>query len=104
MSLQSSNQDSSLEDEKQRRKTDHFSSNLSNHSGTMQVKKNLAMTSSSRDKYTVRASGKLVRTPSTGSIHPEHKTKDYSSGKPDPCHICLQLCAERLHLQSDFSG
>ena len=25
-----------------------------------------------------------ARTPSTGSIQPEHKTKDCSSGKPDP--------------------
>ena len=80
MSLQSSNQDSSLKDEKakeDRRSSSHFSI----HSGTIQMKKNPAMTSQSREKYTFTVSGNFRRTPPTRSIQPEHKTKDYDSGR-----------------------
>ena len=84
---QSSDQDSSLEDEKAKKEDRPSFSHLSTHSVTMQTKKNLAMTSLSREKYTTTASGKIIKTPSTGSIKPVHRTKDYSSGKPDPIII-----------------
>ena len=71
-------QDSSLEDEKAK-KEDRPSS--STHSRTIQTKKDLAMTSPNREKYAMTASGNFVRTPSIGSIEPEHKTEDYSSDK-----------------------
>ena len=32
-------------------------------------------------KYTITVSGKLIRTPSIGSIEPEHKTNDDDSGR-----------------------
>ena len=58
MSLQSSNQDLSLEDEKANKEDRPSSSHLSIHSGTIQMKKNLARTSRSREKYTFTVSGK----------------------------------------------
>ena len=33
------------------------------------------MTSQSREKYTITVGGKILRTPSTGSIQPEHMKK-----------------------------
>ena len=81
---QSSDQDSSLEDEKAKKEDRPSSSHLSTRSVTIQTQQNLAMTYSSREKYTISVSGKLVRTPSDGSILPEHKTDDYRSGKSDP--------------------
>ena len=80
MSLQSSNQDSSLEDEKAKEDRPS-SSHFSTRSETIQMKKNLAMTSRRREKYTTTTSGILVRTPSTGSIKPEYKAKDHESGR-----------------------
>ena len=67
-SIQSSDQDASLEDERAKEEHRPSSSHLSTHRRTIQTKKNLAMTSPNRESYTVTASGKLVRTPSTGSI------------------------------------
>ena len=80
----------------QSRKTDHLL-HLSTHSGTIQMKKNLAMTSPSREKYTITTGGKLVRTPSTGSIQPDHKTKTTVLANQIPCHNYIQLCASRLY-------
>ena len=68
MSLQSSNQDSSLEDEKAKKEDGPSSSHLSTRSGTIQMKKNLEMTYQNREKYTITVSGKILRTPSAGSI------------------------------------
>ena len=76
MSLQSSDQDSPL-------------------AGTVQTKKNLAMTSRSREKYTFTVSGKLVRTSSAGPIFSKHKTV---SANKISSHYCLHFCACRLHL------
>ena len=84
MCNQSSDQDSSLEDEKAKKEDRPSSSHLSTHSGTIQMKKNLAVTYPSREKYTITASENLVRTLSAGPFEPEHKTKDYSSGKTEP--------------------
>ena len=53
------------------------------HLVQIQTKRNSAMTSPSREKYSTRANGKQIRTRSTGSIYPEHKTKDYNSGRRD---------------------
>ena len=64
----SSNQDSLLEDEKAKNEDRPSSSQVSTQSGKIQTKKNPAMTSLSREKYTITASGNFVRTPSTGSI------------------------------------
>ena len=61
MCNQSSEQDSALEDEKAKKEDRPSSSYLSTHSGTIQTKKNLAITSLTRG-------GKLVTTPATGSI------------------------------------
>ena len=58
MALQSSSEDSSLEDEKARKEDRPSSSHLSTYSGTIQMKKNLAMTCPSRERYTVSVSGK----------------------------------------------
>ena len=79
MSLQCSSQDSSEQEEKEEREDKPSSSHLSTHLETMKMKmkKNLATTSQSRANITT-ASGNLVKTLST------HKTKDSSSGKPDP--------------------
>ena len=44
------------------------SSHLSTRSGTIQTKKHPAMTYQNREKYTVTVRGKILRTPSTGSI------------------------------------
>ena len=57
MLLQSSNQDSSLEDEKVKKEGTPSSSRLPTHSGTIQTKKNLAMTSQSREMYTISVNG-----------------------------------------------
>ena len=84
MSLQSSSQDSSLEDEKARKEDRPSSSHTSTHSGTIQKKKKLAMTFRRREKHTTTTSGNLVRTPSAGSTCPEHNKRDYSYCKPDP--------------------
>ena len=82
---------------KEGRKTDY---QLSTHSGTIQTKKNLAMVPRSREKYTITASGNLVRTPYTGSIKPEQKTKDYSSGQPDPMpQLYKALCRQIASLK-----
>ena len=54
-------------DEKVKKEDRPSSSHLSNHSGATQTKKNIAMTSQSREKYTITVSGKIVRTPSIGS-------------------------------------
>ena len=62
MCNQSSDQDSS-EDEKAKKEDRPSSSHLSTQSGKIQTKKNLAMTSRSREKYTVTTN---VRTPSAG--------------------------------------
>ena len=75
MSLQSSNQDSSLEDEKAKKEDRPSSSHLTTRSGTMQTKKNPAMMYQNREKCTFTVSRKILRTPSVGSILPEHKTK-----------------------------
>ena len=61
MSLQSSNQDSSLEDEKAKKEERPSSPHI-------QAKKNLAMTFQNREKYTITVSGRILRTPSTRSI------------------------------------
>ena len=63
MSLQSSNQDSSLEDEKAKKEVRPSSSHLPTRAGTIQTKKNLAMTYQNREKYTITASGKILRIP-----------------------------------------
>ena len=68
MLFQSSNQDSSLEDEKAKKEDRKSSSHLTTRSGTMQTKKNLAMMYQNREKYTITVSGKILRTPSVGSI------------------------------------
>ena len=68
MSLQSSNQDLALEDEKAKKKDGPSSSHFSTHSGTSQTKKNPATISRSRKKDTTTASGNLGRTPSSGPI------------------------------------
>ena len=67
MCNQSSNQVLSLEDEEAKNEDRPSSSHLSTRSVTIQTKKILAMTSLSREKYTITATGKLVRTQSTGS-------------------------------------
>ena len=64
MSHQSSDQDSSLEAGDARKEDRPSSSHLSTLSRTIQMKKNLARTSRSREMYTMTASGSLVRTPS----------------------------------------
>ena len=76
--------DSSLENEQARKEDRPSSSHYSTHPGTIQMKKNPAMITRCWEKYTTTASGKLLRTPSTGSIYPEHRTKKYDSGTPDP--------------------
>ena len=68
-------------DERAKKEYRPSSSHLSTDSWTIQTKKNLGMISQSREKYTRTVTGKVVRTPSTGSIQPEHKTKDYDSGR-----------------------
>ena len=68
MSLQSSDQDSSLEDENAKKEDGTIFFTPLNHSRTIQTKKNLATTSRSREKYTITASGNLVRSLSIGSI------------------------------------
>ena len=47
---------------------DHVCHKRNTRSGTIQTKKDLAMTCRNREKYTITVSGKLLRTPSTGSI------------------------------------
>ena len=54
MCNQSSDQDSSLEDEKVKKEDRPFSSHLSAHSGTIQVKKNLAVTLHYYSKWKTR--------------------------------------------------
>ena len=76
MSLQSSHQDSSLEDEKAKKEDRLSSSHLSTRSGTIHTKQDPAMTHQNQEKFTITVSGKLVRTPSVGSIQPAHRTKD----------------------------
>ena len=75
MSLQSSNQDPSLGEKYAEMEDRPFSARLSTHSGITQTKKNLAMTSRNREKYTITANGRLIRTPSTGSTWPGHLEK-----------------------------
>ena len=88
-------QDSSLEDEQAKNEDIPSSSHFSTHSRTIQTKKNLAMTSPSREKYAMTASEKLVRTPSIRSIEPEHEIEDYSSDKPDPMpQLCAAACQQ----------
>ena len=53
-----------------------FFTHLSTRLGTIQTKKYSAPTFLSGEKNTITVSGKIVRTPSTGSNQPEHKTKD----------------------------
>ena len=81
MSLQSSNRDWQLEDERAKKEDKPSSSHLSTHSETIQTKKNLRWPFKNREKFTITVSGKLLRTPSTGSIQPEHRTKNYDSGR-----------------------
>ena len=100
MSLQSSNQDSSLEDEKARKETDHLLHNSQPIRGQSRWRRTQRWPFEAEKKYSTTTSGDLVRTPSTGSTQPEHKTKDYISGKR---HNYMQLCADRMHLQSGFS-
>ena len=97
MCNQSSDQDLSLEDEKAKKADRPFSSRLSE---TIQMKKNLAMTYPSREKFTFAVSGKLDRKPPVGTNLPEHKTKDHSSGKPDPMPqffsaLCRQIASTK---------
>ena len=73
MSLEFSNQDSSLEDVKVKKENRPSSSHPSTRSGTIQTKKNLATTYQSQEKYSITDSGKVVGTPSTGSIYPERQ-------------------------------
>ena len=82
MSLQSSHQDSSLEEDRP------SFSHLPTRSGTIQTKKDLAMTYQNEEKYTVTVSGQFPRTPS-GSMYPEHKTKDYDCGRQGLIHLGL---------------
>ena len=70
MSLQSSN--------KEHRPS---SSHLSTRSGTIHTKKNLAMTHQYRRNVHYHSKWRIVRTPSAGSIQPEHKKRDYDSGR-----------------------
>ena len=72
MSLQSSNQDSSLDGEKAEKEDRPFFTPLDPIGGAIQMKNILATTTRSREKYTITVSGKLLRTPSVGSILPEH--------------------------------
>ena len=97
MSLQSSNQDLSLEDEKAKKEDRPFPSHLSIRSGTIQTKKNLAMTSQNREKYTFTVSGKYSGRRLLGQF------QDRITVLADKisCRNCFQLCASRLHLQSD---
>ena len=49
----------------------------------------------SREKYTITASGNLVRTPSSGSIQPEHRIKNYDSGRQGLMPwLCTTLCQQ----------
>ena len=64
---QSSNQDSSLEDEKVKKEDRLSSSHFSARSGTIRTKKNPAMTFQNREKCTITVSGRTLRMPSTES-------------------------------------
>ena len=75
MSLQSSGQDSSLEEEQVKRDDKPSSSHLWARSGTIQTKRNPATTYWCGEKYTIITNGSLIRTPSTGSTWQEHKRR-----------------------------
>ena len=69
----------------------------------IQTKRNSTVIYPTRGRYTTKASGNRIRTQSIGSMKPEHKTKDCNFGRRVSRHNCMQLCANRLHLQSDLS-
>ena len=92
MCNQSSDQDSSLEDESS-------SSHLSTHSDTIQTEKNQAMTSRSRDKYTIKASGKYSGRRLRGQFSASTRQRITVVANQIPCHNRKQLCAGR---QSEF--
>ena len=66
MSLQSSNQDSSLEDEKAKREDRPSSSHLSRFLKKIQMKKNPATISRDQEKWTMPLIGNIFRKPSIG--------------------------------------
>ena len=68
MSLQYSNQDPSLEDEKVKKEDGPSSLHLSTRWRTIQTKKNLAMTYQKPRNVHYHSKWKILRTPSTGSI------------------------------------
>ena len=103
MSFQSSNQDSSPTTGKQRKKDRPFSSHLSTHSGTFQTKKKNAMTSLSRkstlSQQVETSSGRRL----LDQFSPSTRQSTTVLANQIPCHNCKQLCAGRLHPQSNFS-
>ena len=102
MSLQSSNQDSSLEDEKAKKEDRPYSSHLSTRSKTIQTKKNLAITYQNREKYTITVSGKYSGRRLLDQLSPSTRQTITILADKVSCCSCIQLCAGRLHLQSDF--
>ena len=97
MSLQSSHQDLSLEDEKAKKEDRPSSSHLSTRSGTIWTKKHLAMTNQNREKNTITVSGQNTQ----DAVYWVNLTRAQDKGLR--CRTCIQFCAGRLHLQSDFS-
>ena len=81
MSLLSSNQDSSLADEKAEKEDRPSSSHLSTRLGTIQTKKNLAMTYLNREKYTITVSGKYSGCRLLDQFSMSTRQKNYESGR-----------------------
>ena len=100
MSFQSSSQDLSLEEEKAKKEGKPSSSHLSTHPGAIQTKKNRAMTYRSKEKWHVEvSSGRRL----LDKFSPSTTEGTTVLANKISCHTSVQLCAGRLHLQSDFS-
>ena len=62
------------------------------------------MTCQNRKKYTIIESGKILSTSSTDQFNPSTRQRITILADKVSCHYCIQLCASRLHLQSEGSS
>ena len=88
-------QDTSLEDEKAKKEDRPSSSHLSTRSGTIQTKKNLAMTYQNREKYTITVSGKLLTAPSL--TRPQDKGLRFWQTRTDAIIVCSSVAADCIY-------
>ena len=92
-----------MEDEKAKKEDRPSSLHLSARSGTIQTKKDLAMTYLNQEKYTITVSGKYSGRRLLGQFSASIGQRTTILADKVKCRNCIQCCAGRLHLQGNFS-